>query len=202
MSDDCVTISGEPKYLSAFAAAVPDGVFAYQTKINALYHRKDLRVVRDAVLADVVSRNIRFPLSSDLITPIRSTFTGDLIFNNQSTTLLEQVVDMILINPVNWDVVVEKSAANFPNGLCVKLLNIGLSSTGIKVLNCAFSRMKRPCQIVDFAAEVKAPMSNVKQEPIAIIGMAVRMPGAPNVAKLWGILESGTNTLSMVCIFS
>ncbi|KAF8182359.1 putative polyketide synthase [Pholiota molesta] len=198
MSDGCVTISGEPKYLSAFAAAVPDGVFAYQTKMNALYHRKDLRVVRDAVLADVVSRNIRFPLSSDLIIPIRSTFTGDLIFNNQSTTLLEQVVDMILIHPVNWDVVVEKTTASFPNALCAKLLNIGLSSTAIKVLSCAFSRMKNPCQIVDFAAKVKAPMSKVKQEPIAIIGMAVRMPGAPTVAKLWEILESGTNTVSMI----
>ena len=34
-----------------------------------------------------------------------------------------------------------------------------------------------------------------KQEPIAIIGMAVNMPGAPNVSKLWEVLEHGINTV-------
>jgi hypothetical protein len=37
-----------------------------------------------------------------------------------------------------------------------------------------------------------------KQEPIAIVGMAVNMPGAPNTAKLWEVLEQGINTCSEV----
>ncbi|KAF9025638.1 hypothetical protein BDZ89DRAFT_1161644 [Hymenopellis radicata] len=37
-----------------------------------------------------------------------------------------------------------------------------------------------------------------KQEPIAIVGMAVNMPGAPNVSKLWEVLEQGINTISEV----
>ncbi|KAF9483554.1 ketoacyl-synt-domain-containing protein [Pholiota conissans] len=198
MSDDCITVSGEPEYLVAFAATLPDRVLTYQTRINALYHRQDLRVVRDAVLADVVSRNIRFPLSSELIAPIRSTFTGDLIFKNAPHTLLEQVVDMILIHPVNWDAVVEKSAAHLPSGICIKLLNIGLGSTMIKLLERSFSQDKNSCQIVDFADGIKAPRFKVKQEPIAIIGMAVKMPGAPSVTELWEVLESGQNTVSTI----
>lgn len=40
--------------------------------------------------------------------------------------------------------------------------------------------------------------ANVKQEPIAIVGMAVNMPGAPNVSRLWEILANGSNTVEEV----
>jgi hypothetical protein len=39
---------------------------------------------------------------------------------------------------------------------------------------------------------------NLKQEPIAIVGMAVNMPGAPNVGQLWEILANGSNTVEEV----
>ena len=38
----------------------------------------------------------------------------------------------------------------------------------------------------------------LKQEPIAIVGMAVNMPGAPNVGRLWEILANGSNTVEEV----
>ena len=38
----------------------------------------------------------------------------------------------------------------------------------------------------------------LKQEPIAIVGMAVNMPGAPNVGQLWEILAKGSNTVEEV----
>lgn len=44
--------------------------------------------------------------------------------------------------------------------------------------------------------------ANLKQEPIAIVGMAVNMPGAPNVDRLWEILANGSNTVEEVCFFS
>lgn len=40
--------------------------------------------------------------------------------------------------------------------------------------------------------------ANLKQEPIAIVGMAVNMPGAPNVGRLWEILANGNNTVEEV----
>jgi hypothetical protein len=40
--------------------------------------------------------------------------------------------------------------------------------------------------------------ANLKQEPIAIVGMAVNMPGAPNVDRLWEILANGSNTVEEV----
>ncbi|KAG7094535.1 Type I Iterative PKS [Marasmius oreades] len=37
-----------------------------------------------------------------------------------------------------------------------------------------------------------------KHEPIAIVGMAINMPGSPDVAKLWEVLERGINTISEI----
>jgi len=41
-----------------------------------------------------------------------------------------------------------------------------------------------------------------KQELIAIVGMTVNMPGAPNTAGLWEVLERGINTCFEVACFS
>ena len=40
--------------------------------------------------------------------------------------------------------------------------------------------------------------SNSKQEPIAIIGMAVNMPGASDVGRLWEILANSSSTVEEV----
>lgn len=39
------------------------------------------------------------------------------------------------------------------------------------------------------------------QEPIAIVGMAVRFPGADDTHSLWETLENGLNTVVEVCGF-
>jgi hypothetical protein len=40
------------------------------------------------------------------------------------------------------------------------------------------------------------------QEPIAIVGMAVNMPGAPSVRELWQVLQNGINTVEPVRLSS
>lgn len=171
--------------------------------VNTLYHRADLDVVRHAVLIDITSRDIHFPVLTDIMTPIRSTFDGELIFSNdqEPNTLVERVVDMVLIHPVKWDILVERSAANFAEELIIKFLNIGLGPSLMKRVQFAYHSLGHSCQVIDVFENVTAAKPNIKQEPVAIIGMAVNMPGAPTVARLWDLLECGGNTLSMVCRF-
>jgi acyl transferase domain-containing protein len=38
------------------------------------------------------------------------------------------------------------------------------------------------------------------QDQVAIVGMAVNMPGAPNTSRLWEVLEKGLNMVSEVKI--
>lgn len=46
--------------------------------------------------------------------------------------------------------------------------------------------------------ETKTTIPEPARDYIAIIGMAVNMPGAPNASKLWEILEEGINTVMEV----
>ncbi|KAH9928293.1 uncharacterized protein B0H18DRAFT_1084485 [Fomitopsis serialis] len=45
---------------------------------------------------------------------------------------------------------------------------------------------------------ITCPERQPQKEPIAIVGMAVNFPGAPNVAELWRVLEEGINTVSEI----
>ena len=54
---------------------------------------------------------------------------------------------------------------------------------------------------IDKNSSFDEKIPEAKQEPIAIVGMAVNMPGASNVGQLWEILVNGTNTVEEVRFF-
>ena len=203
IGEERVTISGDPYHLDSFTKILPEEVVVCPINVNTLYHRADLDVVRHSVLIDISSRGIHFPVLTDIMTPIRSTFDGKLIFDNdqKTNTLVEQVVDMILLHPVEWDTLVERSVADLAEESIIKFLNIGLGPSLMKRLEFAYRSVGHSCQVLDVFENVTAAKPNIKQEPVAIVGMAVNMPGAPTVARLWDLLECGGNTLSMVCRF-
>ncbi|KAF4617207.1 hypothetical protein D9613_006324 [Agrocybe pediades] len=196
LSDKHITVSGHPEHLASFAKVLPGEVILQDAKLSALYHSPhQLQKVRDKILADVARRKIDFPRKTDIIVPIRCTFTGDLISGLVHTeSLVERVIDMVLTQPVNWYTLVRKALPNIPSGTPVDLLNIGLGTTLIrdflKVLSAA-----RSVHVLDFGRQSKDARPKVKQEPIAIVGMAANMPGAANANALWELLENGRDTL-------
>jgi len=162
--------------------------------------------VREQVLKDIEYRAIKFPELSDLIAPIRSTYTSELLDNRTASgSLVEAVVDMLLIQPVNWDRVVSSLTKALPSfsanqsGIspCMRLLNFG---PGTGLMRSAEKAYKIGGGVsVDLTSDVvRSGEKKPKQEPVAIVGMAVNMPGAPNTAKLWELLEQGINTCSEV----
>jgi len=205
--DRCLTISGHPIYLEAFSSSLPANITVHKTSVNTLYHSPfELASVREQVLKDIKHRAIKFPEFSGLIAPIRSTNTGELLDSRTTSGLLvEAVVDMLLVQPVNWDRVVSSLANALPisdiefgNSPCIRLLNFG-PGTGLMrstEKSCKLSGGISVDLIVDAA---RVDERKPKQEPIAIVGMAVNMPGAPNTTKLWEVLEKGINTCSEVC---
>jgi hypothetical protein len=117
---------------------------------------------------------------------------------------------MILIQPVNWDRVVSSVATSlatasttkldiFPS---IRLLNFGPGTGLMRSTQKAFEIYSFVC--VDLTSGDTCGNGDerkAKQEPIAIVGMAVNMPGAPNTAGLWEVLERGINTCSEVTRF-
>ena len=119
--------------------------------------------------------NILFPEFADhnglhcQVTPLRRpTTTG---------SLAELVVDMVLTQPINWDLVVSNVTASLP---CYMLSMLAREPA----IECAFSLQNIA---VDKRSDLNNLLSDTKQEPIAIVGMAVNMPGAPNVDRIWEI---------------
>ncbi|PBK66294.1 ketoacyl-synt-domain-containing protein [Armillaria solidipes] len=203
VSETSVTISGRPDILAAFAAQLPPSGPVHKTTVDALYHSSSHHDgVRSQVLADVIRRNIRFPTHVDIKVPVRSTYSGELLSKGSegSASFVEQVVDMILTQPVNWDKVTESLVRAAPEGIVVHLLNFGPGAGLTKGLERYFPSDK--VSSTDLSSEPAhtstLQMPSSVQEPIAICGMSVNMPGAPSVAKLWEVLEKGINTVSEV----
>lgn len=196
----CITVSGRPDYLAAFSANLSTTAVVHTTSLDMLYHAPVLvEPVRDRVLSDIARRSIKFPSFADIRVPIRSSFDGSAITCDVmgAETLVKRVVDMIITQRVDWVSVAEKTVATVPLGIPVKLLNFSRETSMSKAIDRTFCRGS--VSIVDLSKSCFAKDGATStQGPIAIVGMAVNMPGAPNNEKLWEVLETGINTISEV----
>lgn len=201
IDDTCLTLSGHPDDLIALEPFLPHGALIHRTKVDALYHVPSrLHVVREEVLTDVKFRDIRLPTFEELLVPIRSSFTGECLEKSSpEETLVMSIVDMILMQPVNWNMVVEKSTISIPPDIEIQVLCIGTGKLTMRALENSLSH--RPvvsllsCNFVN--DDVLQSGINV-EESVAIIGMSVNMPGAQSVDGLWDVLNRGLTTLETV----
>ena len=194
-----MTISGRPDTLALFAASIEhNSISTRQTFVDALYHACPAHfVTKSRVLFDITRRNIHFPAPSDLIVPLVSTLTGEVISSAcSSLSLAEDIVDMILIQPVNWDLVTTSiSTRVLTNNIQhVQLINFGPGCGLTKGLERTILSGIPQVTVQDVSLTAFPP----GLDAIAIIGMAINMPGAPNTDRLWEILENGVNTVSTV----
>lgn len=196
----CITVSGRPDYLATFSANLSTTAVVHMTSLDMLYHAPVLvEQVLDRVLSDITRRNIKFPSFADIRVPIRSSLDGNAITCDTmgAETLVGRVVDMIIIQQVDWVSVAEETAATVPPGIPVKLLNFGPDTSMSKAIDRTLCRCS--VSMVDLSKTCFAKDGATStQGPIAIVGMAVNMPRAPNNEKLWEVLETGINTISEV----
>ncbi|VDB91855.1 unnamed protein product [Peniophora sp. CBMAI 1063] len=192
-----VTISGRGDILATFATQAPAGITVHKTSMDALYHVPVLADVKTRVLADVARREVRLSDFGDLKFPIACTATGERLSVNsgQGRRLVDTLVDLILIQPVNWDRVVQSLAGETQDAR-LRLVNIG---PGASLTKRATRGLPRDSfDIVDMSTPRTASPAAPRQEPIAVVGMAVDMPGSPSTTQLWKVLEQGINTISEI----
>ena len=165
----------------------------------AIYHVEPVhKETRDQVLRDIRDRRINFPTRDALKVPIVSTFTGT--FATASVPLVEEVVDMVLTQVVDWDQLVSSTLDRLKSlRRTAEIFNVGpgntlahaferrISAAGLDVRICDISTLKCPSPVV---------------EPIAVVGMAIRVPGAQDAGELWELLQRGESTLSQVWVWS
>jgi Beta-ketoacyl synthase, N-terminal domain len=199
LNDNTVTVSGRPDILASFALSFNRGsVCVTETLVDGLYHAYPAHIpTRDQVLSDVVRRNIRFPVLSEFVVPMISTLTGEVISSSSPLSLAEVIIDMILTQPVNWDLVntsvAKRLVANTSH--TIELVNIGPGSGLLKDLQRALLSQKFHVAVQN--ASLRS-FTRPRFEPIAIVGMALNMPGAQTVEELWDVLANGISTVSTV----
>lgn len=164
---------------------------------------------------DLEARNIMFPDYIDLFRRLRSTVSGQVIphfARDDGYTLAEEIIDMILLHPVNFDCITSAIRKDYSSPPAPRtLINIGPG-------NALWKSISRSCPQVSFSMvdwsiaageEPRTPCSHrtlslkdndASREPIAIVGMSAKFPQADDTAALWAILEKGINTVSEVSL--
>lgn len=179
------------------------------TNIYSAYHdAKTLVPVKAKILADCAKRGIVYPSFADLKVPI---YYGKPVPTTNQATLehstLEFILDLILVRPVDWLSAQQQIFADIAIGddgaLATKdVLNFG---PGYGVSRSE-ARGKRNVQVLDASIGPEAldpaqDKTNTSDDDIAIVGMAVDLPGAPDTEGLWKVLRDEINMVSEVCIF-
>lgn len=197
-----VTISGEGDSLDQFARSeLPAKCRVLPTNIFTLYHNCCLHVYKCQLLKEFEKRKLAFPSQRDLLVPIISTIDGSLIQpteDGSSTDLLSQILDMVLMECTNWvsveDVIVSLAHEARRQGRGVlTVCNYGPS-------NGALTRPKEvPEHVEVLDAALEMCTENTSQESdIAVVGMGLDLPGAPDPETLWRNLMNRVNSCSEV----
>ncbi|KAI5814556.1 beta-ketoacyl synthase [Pyronema omphalodes] len=206
-SHNCVTLSGPGSVLAEFKASfIPSSVTARFAHVNVLFHAGSrLTAVKQQIIEDATRRFIRFPEVTELHCPVRSTATGDVLNAASNGTLIEQCLDMILVETVNWEKTlcsIRVSARKY----------IDADDTDIHFLSFGPGSVASLCgPSSEYPAASKAKAFDVSVFPnalergqanstsdIAIVGMGVKFPKGNNPEELWDTLTAGLNTVSEI----
>lgn len=197
-----VTISGEGDSLDQFARSeLPARCRVIPTNIFTLYHNCCLIEYKHQLLKEFEDRKLAFPSQRDLVVPIISTIDGSLIQSTGdgfSMDLLSRLLDMILMECTDW-VSVEDTIVSMAHeerrqdrGV-LTVCNYGPS-------NGALTRPKEvPEHVEVLDAALELCTGNTSQETdIAVVGMGLDLPGAPDPETLWRNLMNRVNSCSEV----
>ncbi|KAL9045074.1 MAG: hypothetical protein Q9214_001839 [Letrouitia sp. 1 TL-2023] len=161
--------------------ALPGNCKVRPTNIFAPYHgAKSLSPVKKSLFQDCARRGVDFPSWDDMKVPLY--YGKDANFGELAPqqSLLEFILDLILIHPVDWAaaqdrIIADMTRAKGATGRSGDILNFG---PGYETN----SKCKKD----------SAP------DDIAIVGMAVDLPGAADADGLWHVLANGLNTVSEI----
>jgi malonyl CoA-acyl carrier protein transacylase len=210
-SANCVTISGPSPSLAKFKDEfVPNtSITARYANISVLFHGGQvMEEVMEQVLADFSRRNIKFPGFEDLRAPLRCTVEGGVFrpaVYSRSKTLLEKVLEMILIHPVDWETTFAGVKETMGEMGEVDVLSFGPGSVSSLCGPAAGYASTPGVRAVDVSV---TPNVLEKEKPapgkddIAIVGMGVKFPKGNNPDELWDTLMQGLNTVAEVSFSS
>jgi len=182
-----------------------------ETNVFGLYHnRYRLKDLRDQIIKDLESCIPHFSSPSiTLATPLFSTIDGQPIYFSESQSLANIcsiILDMILLEPVDW-VAVQKSIFSVVNhaattrDIFCEILNFG-PGYGVSKGKHSFPENTNFQDVWRDTSDWRSEDGSAALSPndIAIVGMAVDLPDAPDTVKFWDNLIKGVDSCREVRI--
>lgn len=208
-SDTCVTLSGRGDHLQQFSQSNALSQCKIRpTKIFSLYHnRRQLEGVQKDVLQDLRGNILLCSTPLHLIAPLFSNIDGKPIDSGQMTTFgefCEKLLEMMLLEPVDWVAVEDNILAALKQSATAgdasyEILNFGPG------YGMSGARHTLPDNLKIVAASIaeSRPLPQdasglLSPDDIAIVGMGVDLPGAPDADALWQNLVEGVNSCTKV----
>ncbi|KAJ6170952.1 polyketide synthase [Penicillium chermesinum] len=210
-SPNCVTLSGTGEQLQNFLSTqLPPKCRTRATNVRSLYHVCDrLAPLKQTIYEDLQQRCPSMSNSVAFVAPLLSTIDGQPVNCGEAGTLgnvINTILDLIMLHPVDWVSVqnsifagVNKASSSAAEGTTINILNMG---PGYGMSTSAFplpSNVKiRDVMSLSSAPKSYREASTLDPDDIAIVGMAVDLPDAPDVDSLWMNLLAGVNSCSEI----
>ncbi|KAI2469619.1 putative polyketide synthase [Annulohypoxylon bovei var. microspora] len=211
-SSGCVTLSGKGDQLAQFIdEKLPSQCRTRPTNVFSLYHNRDRLSDIFHQTVDILGREIssQWEVPMALAAPLFSTVTGEplsISVKPATSTTLGQLasllLEMILLEPVDWVSVQDNVLSEIQkrtDSEKSEILNFG---PGYGVSKST-RQLPQTAEIRDVSATgvsstLEGDASSISLDDIAIVGMAVDLPGASDADELWENLCNGVNSCSEI----
>ncbi|KAM3420466.1 hypothetical protein BST61_g3735 [Cercospora zeina] len=199
-SASCVTISGNGPDLQRFVKSqLPSKCSIRPTNIHSLYHDEKYGQAQiTALLEDAKRRKLRFPSTRDLLMPLLNTVDGSIIdcdIQGGQDDLYEMILKMTLAAPTNWVAVQDAILAIAHEAAAEKPVAVWNFGPGYGALT-GYEYVDANIEVRDVSQSPRSQKRN--SDDIAIVGVGVDLPGAPDMESLWQNLINGINSCSEV----
>lgn len=195
----CHTVSGIGESLAQFLRTkLPSQSRVKPLDLFSLYHNEPLlRNHLHRILSEYDERKLSFPSYDEIVVPIISNVDGELITprSNSGSTLLTDVLDMILSKATDWMAVEDRIVKVSTSALDERqnILSVCNYGPGYGALS---GRQDIPSiRVCDTSSSKECQTSD---DEIAIIGVGLDLPGASDLDQLWSNLEQGLNSCSEI----
>ena len=167
------------------------GITASDIGLNGRFHWQGHSAIADALIKFCDSdEEHRFPMSSCLLIPIRSTTNGHYIISGSTT---RDALTSILLEPARWYDTVFEYLSSMLSMKESKIVSFGLErclppslqrEVGQKLLHVADQVKKAPLPTCD-------GLHPALENDIAVVGMACKVAGADDLDAFWDLLCKG-----------
>ncbi|KAJ6779474.1 hypothetical protein PWT90_00780 [Aphanocladium album] len=207
LSPSRVTVSGIPSSLSTFITQnLPANCRTTSVAVYSLYHHDSLSGVRDLVIADLQQQENLLQTKLDITIPILSTESGQPMVFSSTPTIGEVagvILDLIFLKKVQW-INLQQGIVSQLRDTSLKPVKIANYGPGLGMSASAFPQgRENDVDIIDAAkitarSSGKSVPSRLAWDDIAIVGMAVELPGASDANTLWQQLVDGFQACSEI----